>query len=218
MIKYLFLDMGGTLIEPHPSVGEIYADVAAVHGLKISAGILNQKFRDVWARTKGNRQTLEKSWWRSIVEEIFSPYKFDNKEAFFKDLYEEFSKKERWREFPEVRETLNKLKQKQISLAVASNWDERLPSLLRKMELEVFFDHQFISYALEVSKPDPRFFSRALETIGVKSHEVIHVGDDDHEDRGAEQVGIKFLLIDRKKKKEKSTNVIHSLNDILEFV
>src|SRR6266542_882226 len=46
-------DVGGTLIEPWPSVGHVYADVAASHGLKdISADALNRQFAEAWRALK----------------------------------------------------------------------------------------------------------------------------------------------------------------------
>ena len=41
-------DIGGTLIEPWPSVGHVYAEVAARFGLRAEPSELNRRFRDAW--------------------------------------------------------------------------------------------------------------------------------------------------------------------------
>jgi len=48
-IKAITFDAGGTLIEPWPSVGEIYASVAAEFGdAELSAEQINRQFAAAW--------------------------------------------------------------------------------------------------------------------------------------------------------------------------
>ena len=55
-------DVGGTLIEPWPSVGAIYAEVAAEHGLPgLSAGELTRRFGAAW-RTRPDFGYTRAEW------------------------------------------------------------------------------------------------------------------------------------------------------------
>ena len=52
-VRAVFFDAGGTLLYPHPSVGEVYARVAAEHGVKARPDLLNQIFHAVWDQKDG---------------------------------------------------------------------------------------------------------------------------------------------------------------------
>jgi phosphoglycolate phosphatase-like HAD superfamily hydrolase len=54
-IKAITFDVGGTLIEPFPSVGHIYAEIAAQHGHgKFSPEELNRRFVRAWKAQQGS--------------------------------------------------------------------------------------------------------------------------------------------------------------------
>ena len=48
-----------------------------------------------------------------------------------------------------------------------SNWDQRLPLLLERLELADFFDTFAISAIVGAEKPHPRIFESALADLGV---------------------------------------------------
>lgn len=207
--------MGGTLLHANPSVGGVYARVAARHGVNAPAEVLDQRFSDAWGRLKKVGVTVEKAWWRRIIDDVFSPYQVPDGEAFFHDLYESFRDPASWALYPDVIATLEALQKRAVRLAIASNWDERLPALLDGIGLAPYFEKRFISFDLGVSKPDPRFFQAALKGMDVDPLETAHVGDDPEEDiRGAESAGIRAYLIDRKKKPINS-RMMSDLSEIL---
>ncbi len=215
MIKVIFFDVGGTLIRPYPSVGAIYSNVAKRHGINESAERLEQKFKDAWRSEKSTRSKVTKEWWKQVVNVVFAEHKFDEPDAFFEDIYKEFEKKEVWQVFDDVLVTLNELKKRNIRLAVASNWDERLPALLTTLGLAPFFEAQFVSFHVGFAKPDRRFFDIALKTMNVDPLEAFHVGDDEKEDiEGAQTVGMRAYQIDRSRKPVNSRQLV-SLTEIL---
>jgi len=215
MIKAVFFDVGGTLIAPYPSVGAIYSEVAGRHGISLTPEVLNLRFRKAWGKQKSRRALVDKSWWRAVVDDIFEGSSFKDQNGFFEELYREFEKKDSWRLFPDVIETLAQLRERGIRLAVASNWDERLPALLKTLGLAPYFERQFISFDLKISKPDVRFFNHALQTMGLKPLEALHVGDDPVEDiEGAQKAGLRAYRIDRIHK-PKNSRTLSSLDEIL---
>src|SRR5206468_3601936 len=69
-IRAVTFDVGGTLIEPWPSVGHIYAEVAARHGMKgLSAVVLNRQFTAAWRARK--IFNYARSEWAELVNETF---------------------------------------------------------------------------------------------------------------------------------------------------
>src|SRR5258705_6110931 len=66
-IEAVTFDVGGTLIQCWPSVGHVYADVAARHGHRnLSPAILNRQFKTAWQNFKRFRHTPEQ--WAAIVD------------------------------------------------------------------------------------------------------------------------------------------------------
>ena len=47
-IKAITFDVGGTLIEPWPSVGHAYAEVAARHGVTVEPDEVTSRFVKAW--------------------------------------------------------------------------------------------------------------------------------------------------------------------------
>src|SRR6185312_7171460 len=70
-IQALTFDVGGTLIQPWPSVGRVYAEVAAQHGVKnLSPEKLNKKFATAWRAKKNFQHTHED--WADVVDQTFA--------------------------------------------------------------------------------------------------------------------------------------------------
>jgi HAD superfamily hydrolase (TIGR01549 family) len=107
----------------------------------------------------------------------------------------------RYRPFPDVLPTLCSLREQGKTLAVVSNWDPALPTLLAELGLAEFFAFILPSAEVGVEKPDGRIFSLALQRLGLEPQEAAHIGDNYEADVvGAQAVGITPILLDRKGK------------------
>ena len=107
----------------------------------------------------------------------------------------------RYRPFPDVLPTLRSLCEWGKTLAVVSNWDLALPTLLAELGLAEFFAFILPSAEAGVEKPDGRIFRLALQRLGLRPQEVVHIGDNYEADVvGARAVGITPILLDRKGK------------------
>jgi putative hydrolase of the HAD superfamily len=83
-------------------------------------------------------------------------------------------------------------------LAVISNFDGRLRTILRNLGVADFFEHLFISSEVGAEKPSPEIFRQALATMDVDPSACLHVGDDEVRDgNGARQAGLAVFLVDR---------------------
>jgi len=197
-IRGITFDVGGTLIEPWPSVGQVYADVAARHGMKnVSAAILDERFRAAWRASRDFDYT--RAGWERLVQQTF--HGFANSSSwtnFFSDLYERFAEAEVWRVFDDVRPALDALASRGIRLGVVSNWDERLRVLLQRLRLDRHFETFAISCEVGFAKPSPVVFEHAAAGLGLPPSAILHVGDSEELDvQGAKSAGFQALRIVR---------------------
>jgi putative hydrolase of the HAD superfamily len=107
----------------------------------------------------------------------------------------------RYRPFPDVLPTLRSLLERGKTLAVVSNWDPALSTLLAELGLAEFFTFILPSAEIGVEKPDARIFKLALQRLGLRPQEAVHIGDKYEADVvGARAVGITPILLDRRGK------------------
>ena len=65
-----------------------------------------------------------------------------------------------------------------IKLAVVSNFDTRLRTILRDLDLVSIFDSIVISAEVKAEKPNPVIFEQACAQLGVQTAEALVLGDD----------------------------------------
>jgi len=213
-IKAVTFDVGGTLIEPWPSVGHVYAEVAARHGLKaFSPEQLNVRFKDAW-RNRG-RFDYTRQDWAELVDEVFgNPVATAPGGSFFAELYERFAQPDAWHVFDDVVPTLDALASRGIRLAVISNWDERLRGLLSRLNLERYFEALAISCEVGFPKPSRAIFQQAAADLDLRAGAILHIGDSFELDvEGAKAAGFHASQIHREAK-EVSGKDLHSLAEL----
>jgi putative hydrolase of the HAD superfamily len=196
-IRALTFDVGGTLIEPWPSVGGVYAKIAAQHGLEADAEALDRQFAKAWAAKKDFNYSMAD--WENLVRQTFAGMaKAAITDAMFTTLYEHFATAAPWRIFDDVMPCLRELKKRGLKLGIISNWDTRLRPLLRALQLDSYFDSIVVSAEVGARKPDPRIFQAAAAQMGLPPAAILHVGDSLREDvAGARAAGFQALPLTR---------------------
>jgi dihydrofolate synthase/folylpolyglutamate synthase len=214
-IRAVTLDIGGTLIEPWPSVGHVYAGVAARHGLHVSPEILNRQFIAAWKTKKDFSHA--KSDWADLVDQTFAGLvETPPSRAFFPALYDAFTAASAWRVFDDVIPLLEELRRRGLKLGAISNWDERLRPLLRELKLDLWFDSIVVSVETGRPKPDPAIFRRAAGELGTDPASILHIGDSRAEDfEGARAAGFQSRLLKRGEPPRRGEQ-ISSLSEILQ--
>src|SRR5688572_12081635 len=91
-IQAVTFDVGGTLIEPWPSVGHVYAEVAETHGFEFAPNELNERFRAAWKAKKNFQHS--RADWAALVRATFKTPEAD---MFFNELYARFASAKVWR-------------------------------------------------------------------------------------------------------------------------
>jgi putative hydrolase of the HAD superfamily len=213
-IRAVTFDVGGTLIEVWPSVGHVYAEVAARNGIKgLSAALLNQRFAVAWR--SANQFGYSRADWAALVDATFLGLTDrPPSQNFFPELYECFSTPGAWHIFDDVIPALQALTERGLKLGVVSNWDERLRPLLERLRLADYFETILVSSEVGSAKPAAAIFQHAARGLGLPSEAVLHVGDDLTMDmQGARAAGLQALLL-RRGDGPNQSGCISSLRDL----
>lgn len=102
---------------------------------------------------------------------------------------------EHLRPWPEVAEVLREVRRRPGVLGVLSNGD---PEMLRVLlsTLPVAFDH-IVSPEGGPFKPHPSVYRKALDLLGVRAEELLHVAGSATDAMGATAVGIRTVWVNR---------------------
>jgi putative hydrolase of the HAD superfamily len=103
-----------------------------------------------------------------------------------------------FRAFPDALPLLRALREREVRVVAASNWDASLLDGLVRTGLAPYLDGAVSSAVVGAAKPDPAVFRAALELAGCEPTEAFHVGDSPGGDvEGARAAGIRVALLDR---------------------
>jgi putative hydrolase of the HAD superfamily len=203
----VFFDAGNTLLRAVPGIAEIYAEVALRHGMDRDVEDIRRRFARIWKRRSEEKRTESgpfskgqvKAWWRRFVAEIFEIKIPDHGFVpFFDELYERFARPQTWQVYEDVLPCLALLSSAQVRLGVISNWDERLPGILKSHGLTSYFETVVVSAVEGWEKPHAHIFEIALGRLGVEPDLTVHVGDSPADDaRAATDAGLRGILLDR---------------------
>ncbi|HEM60921.1 MAG TPA: HAD family hydrolase [Chloroflexi bacterium] len=201
--RIITLDVGGTLIFPHPSVGEVYSEVLARHEVVAPADEIEKRFGEIFAGLRTDPRphvddAEEKRFWRELVGQVLDGL-CDARvfPAVFDELYGAFAVPERWRLADDALETIRKLGARGYQLAILSNADTRIRRVLKGLGILAEIPDAFISAEIGFEKPDPRIFRHVERTLGAKPEDFLHVGDSDfHDGGGARAAGWEVLILD----------------------
>lgn len=225
-IRAITFDAAGTLIRIAAPVGETYARVAADFGASLSPATLDDAFRTVFPampamafpRLAGPALAdAERAWWRELVARVVrhagGMRDFDR---FFDKLFVHYASGDAWRAYPEVHRVLESARSRGLAIAVVSNFDSRLPAILRDLGMEALVDAVIYSTACGAAKPDERIFRTALDALGVTPAAALHVGDSlDADYHGALGAGMAAVLLHRRGRPSESS--IRTLRDLGEL-
>lgn len=209
--QVIFLDAVGTLFGVEGSVGTVYAEVAHKFGVEVSTEALNTAFVNSFKTANpstfpGVNQSdipaLEFEWWQAIATQTFKQAgvinQFIDFSSFFAELYAHFATAEPWYIYPDVLPALETWQSQGIELGIVSNFDTRLYSVLKALDLAKFFKSVTISTEIGAAKPDPYIFNIGLEKHNCQPKAAWHIGDSYKEDyQAAKVVGMRGIWLKR---------------------
>jgi putative hydrolase of the HAD superfamily len=210
MIRVVTFDAAGTLIRLVQPAGYTYARVAAGFGCNCDPERMQAAFAAAWRmlpsppETPGPDPDDGRGWWRALVEKTLdiAGYRVDRFGEYFAQLYATFSQPGIWELYQDAETILSRLNLSGIRLGVISNFDGRLRTILRQLDVADRFEHLVISSEVGAEKPSARIFHEAARRFAVGPNEILHVGDDSEVDvDGARSAGLQAILVDHKKVK-----------------
>jgi putative hydrolase of the HAD superfamily len=225
-INTVFFDAADTLFYIKQGLGNTYASVARKHGADPDPIRLKKAFSKAFndapplafgGMSDVDRKNLEKIYWKDIVDSVYQEVgMFERFDAHFDELFEVF-RSEAWAIFPETKEVLSGLKEKNYKLGIISNFDSRVYDVMQNLDIHDYFDVFVISSEAGHAKPDPNIFHIALKQTGADPKECMHVGDNIYNDfHGPRALGIQALLLDRENEYE-SIGEQHKIKNLKEL-
>jgi putative hydrolase of the HAD superfamily len=126
----------------------------------------------------------------------------------------------RFEPYPDVAPSLAVMRTVGVRLAVVSNWDCSLSSVLAEVGLGGAFDAVVVSAEAGAKKPEREIFESALSRLRCGPAESLFVGDSPETDvAGASAAGLRPILIDRAGTASTAdAERIHSLSELAELL
>jgi putative hydrolase of the HAD superfamily len=209
--QVIFLDAFGTLFGVRGSVGKIYSEVASKYGVNCPPELLDRSFFTAFKNSApcifpgvpiSEIPRCEYQWWREINRQTFRAVgvwdQFTDFDLFFQDLYQHFATSAVWEIYADVMPALTNWQRSGVELAVLSNFDSRLYTVLKVLELDCYFSTVTISTAVSAAKPQIEIFTAALNKYQCLPSAAWHIGDSLAEDyMGAENAGLTAIWLNR---------------------
>ena len=217
-IKAIIFDAYGTLFDVNSAAEEC----------KDKIGDRWEGFANYWRTTQ-----LEYTWLRSLMKRHKDFWKItedslDKSMKFFEidnsmrsdllDLYKVLSP------FSEVKETLNKLKKKNLKLAILSNGTPSLlENLIKNNNLENIFDDIFSIEEVSIFKPDSKVYDLPVNKYNIKKEEVLFLSANTWDVSGGGNYGYNSVWVNRNKNifdnlDYQPLDEIHDLSELLEII
>ena len=224
--EIVFFDAGETIVYPHPSFAELFADVCANRGYEITPRDVSAVQERLaphlvdLAEETGIEQGVTLSdrdsrvFWTYLYRRFTSELAIED-DDLVEDLFRLFRKTSTYRLFDDVLPTLGVLERRGFRLGLISNFEGWLEKLLVELEVGHLFDVSVISGVEGVEKPDRAIYRLALERADVAPAAAVHVGDSMRLDvEPATEVGMRAVLIDRAGRYPGAPNRITSLEEL----
>ena len=217
-IKAIIFDAYGTLFNVN----------SAAEKCKDKIGDKWEGFANYWRTTQ-----LEYTWLRSLMNRHkdfweITEDSLDKSMKFFKidnsmrndllDLYKVLSP------FSEVKETLKKLKKKDLKLAILSNGTPSLlENLVKNNNLENIFDDIFSIEEVGIFKPDSKVYDLPVNKYNITKDEILFLSANTWDVSGGGNYGYKSVWVNRNKNIFDNLDYqplyeIHDLSALLEIV
>ena len=194
-VKFIFFDAGNTLV---------FLDFERVLAPLTARGV-RVKQEQIYAAERTAKRQMDESvhmgkvdarYWETFFEHLLNAVNIDDRELMM-ELQKSAQRAHSWCGIrPGTADVLADLQQR-FKLAVISNSDGSIRTLLGDLGLLKYFEVVVDSSLVGYEKPDPRIFRAALEATSAAPEQSLYVGDVlsvDYE--GARNVGMQAILMD----------------------
>ena len=222
-IKAVLFDLGNTLVHSRPE--KTLKEILEKHGIVKPLNAVKE------AMIRGNREfDIDKhihlsahefyTQWNMVELKHIGITDKNKARKLAEDINSQWFDYAQIHAYPDVKETLQKLKQKGLKLGIITGgFKEDVERILPKVGLEAFFDVYVGANTIGKRKPHPQAFEHALKLLRIQPTEAIFIGDQLEADYlGAQSVGLKALLIMREGKPIADVESITSLREVFNFL
>jgi len=217
-IKAIVFDAYGTLFDVN----------SAAEKCKVKIGDKWEGFANFWRTTQ-----LEYTWLRSLMkrhkdflqvtedslDKSMKVFKIDvSMKSELLNLYKVLSP------YPEVKEVLKKLKEKNYKLAILSNGTPALLNeLVKSNNLDNLFDNIFSIEEVGIYKPDSKVYDMPIKKYQIKTNEVVFLSSNTWDLSGGGNYGYNAIWVNRNNNifdnlDYKPKNEINNLTQLLDIV
>ena len=211
MIRYVLFDVAGTLLEK-PGLFPAIQEACRESGHKRSVGEIRTKHR-MLSEISHFPDRTDKSFYRRFNQELLYLLGIVPNSTLVNAIITKCQKLA-WKPFPDT----TALKSFPLPIGVISNFNSTLRSKLKKSFGDIFH-HILVSEETGLSKPDLRFYEKAVRNIPFPPERILYIGDSlklDYEP--ASKLGFRALLLDRSNFYPNLKNKISHLREIRRFV
>ena len=202
MIEAVLFDLGNTLVYSNPE--DTFHRILAMQSIAKSleeirnAMIKGNKELDVSVHEELSAHEFYTQW--NMVQLKHLGLEGSEARKIAESINIHWWKSAEFHVYPEVEETLHRLKQTGLKLGlITGGFEEDIDMILPKTGLDMFFDVKVGVNTTGKRKPHLTVFRYALNQLGLRPHETIFVGDNFEADYvGAQKVGMIPVLIKRK--------------------
>ena len=217
-IKAIIFDAYGTLFDVNSSaekckekIGDKWLDFANYWR--------TTQLEYTWLRSLMKRH---KDFWQITQDSLDKSMKLYNIDSLMREellnLYKNLSP------FPEVKETLNKLKEANYKLAILSNGTPGLLNqLVKSNDLENMFEDIFSIEEVGVYKPDKKVYDLPTKKYGVKKEDIVFLSSNTWDVSGGGNYGYNAIWVNRNNTvfdnlDYKPKNEVSNLTQLLDIV
>ncbi|QDT32857.1 HAD-IA family hydrolase [Thalassoglobus polymorphus] len=218
--KCVAFDAVGTLIHATPSVVDAYWSIGQRYGSELTRDVVKKRFGKTFSSRQLSLQTDEQSeyeFWQAVVKDVLGPV--PAADECFNELYNHFGKPEAWRVDSDAEETIQALNELGIDVAIASNFDKRLNSVMDGHAALEGISHRVISSEIGWRKPSRQFYKLLSEKVHCHSHQILMIGDDFENDvAAARDAGLDAIQLVANNEATDAHQQIRSLKETLNHV
>ena len=211
----VFFDAGETLVHPHPTFADLFAQTLRTQGFDVSAETVRERGHVIFDRFRSAARANDlwttspersRRFWHDVYREFVVELGIADADGLLDVLYATFTDLANYRVFEDVPPVLERLRDAGMVLGVVSNFEEWLEQLLEQLGVRQYFSVSVVSGIEGVEKPDPRIFQLAMERAGVRPDVSVYVGDNpEFAVDPALEAGMFPVLLDRRERFPEAT-------------